>query len=357
MLDVIYDDLEGNKNTIRFLESENVRRIEKFANNILEAVRFGNGSVRRSPGCIMSIIRQHELSSRFSTYQIEQTADNLSRGCASDMDAHQLEIAEAFLENKKSGANQGRNYKLIGSRDYINDLASNVFGDFARSSDFQRGESYDTMIRQQIVQMITGLKANIHAELDRGQKQMSANQKRVVFDAVNELEKAYGKRIGADIRELLEGYHTIGTGIEGLGPSNDVGLVEALFKSITLELEAGIGYGISFRTGTTVTVEGTVVKYTITIDHNGVKNSFSSGIGLSKELISQIEAAVSAEYEWSGEFIYTAGINQREKTVGRTNKKLGTDVEVSIGYSAYKYVGGGIRIVFNISEYRRLRGR
>lgn len=42
MLRVMYEDVERNKETIRFLEKNNVQRIEKFADNLLEAARFTN---------------------------------------------------------------------------------------------------------------------------------------------------------------------------------------------------------------------------------------------------------------------------------------------------------------------------
>jgi hypothetical protein len=119
-------------------------------------------------------------------------------------------------------------------------------------------------------------------------------------------------------------------------------------------LEVGLGYGRSIRAGSTITVEGTAAKYTVTIDHNGVKSSFSpAGYDATAELLKRFEFGVSGEVDTSGEFTHTVAISQRERTIGRA----GNDIELSIGFSKYTKVGGGVRIVFNVSEYKRQRGR
>jgi hypothetical protein len=227
MLCVIYEDVEKSKSTICFLERDNVKRIEDFAENLLEAARFSNVSTRRSLNEIMRIFSNNSLSTMYSTNKIKNAADDVKRGRVTDIAKNLLEIAQVYLASQDGKSNKGKNGKILGSKEYIDNLAKNVFGDFVKSNNFPKGEKYGRMIECQIDWAVRRIKADITCDLDSGPKQMSANQHRIVRDAVKELEELNSRKIGPPIEVMLAGYRIMGSGIESTFPN--MGAVEVNF--------------------------------------------------------------------------------------------------------------------------------
>jgi len=276
----------------------------------------------------------------------------LRQGRSAGSDNELAELAKAY-NRLGNNANKSWNNRTLGSLDHLNDVAKVVFGDRFVSRGFRHGEKYDRIMKNQVVMMSERIRADIKSDLGSGAKQITESHRKYLRDAVNELVEFGASRVDQGLEVMLMGYRAVGSSIAEATMANLDSVAEALFKSISFELEAGLGYGKTIRAGTTIEIEGTAAKYTLTLDHNGVRSSTSSGFDASAGMLGQLGFGGGVERDWSGEFTHTVGISQRERTIGR----VGNDIELSVGFSTYKGVGGGARIVFNVSEYNRQRGR
>jgi len=170
------------------------------------------------------------LSSRYSTNQIQKAAEDVRRGRNSDIDEELREIAQAYLASQDRGANCGRTGKLLGSREYVDDLAQNVFGNFIKSTNFPKNEKYDKIMELQIRLVVRKIKFDIEKEQTSGKKQISSNQYRIIRDAVYELEELVSSKIGPPIEIMLEWYHIMGSGVmDGGGRSKTAVPIEVNF--------------------------------------------------------------------------------------------------------------------------------